>query len=146
VAATLFSHVAVPQCPAADGKDRARTYKTMYAPPALAQARQGRSRLAGWPTAAAVGKRQLLTVQPASAGDRVAYSRRLFMSALPGFVSCTASSSHGALRLLPYGAATRSLQATQYTVGDLRFRYTNELKQVKSKQCSELLVDVVVFL
>ena len=37
-----------------------------------------------WPTAAAVGKRQLLTLQPESAGDRVTYSGRLFLSPLPG--------------------------------------------------------------
>ena len=43
----------------------------------------------------AVGKRQWLTLQPAPAGARVAYRDRLFLSPLPGLVSCSASSSHG---------------------------------------------------
>jgi hypothetical protein len=61
-----------------------------------------------------VGKRQLLTVQPASAGDRVAYSRRLFMSPLPGFVSCTASSSHG-YGHGPHSAAATRLASARFT-------------------------------
>jgi len=67
-----------------------------------------------WPTAAAVGKRQLLTVQPASAGDRVAYNRRLFMSPLPGLVSCTASSSHGC-RHGPHSPAATRLASAPFT-------------------------------
>ena len=65
-----------------------------------------------WPTATAVGERQLLTAQPASAGDRVAY--RLFMSPLPGFVSCTASSSHGC-RHGPHSPAATRLASAPFT-------------------------------
>jgi hypothetical protein len=67
-----------------------------------------------WPTASAVGKRQLLAVQPASAGDRVAYSRRLFMSPLPGLVSCSAFPSHGC-RHGPHSSAATRLASARFT-------------------------------
>ena len=63
-----------------------------------------------WPTATAVGKQLLLTLQPASAGDRGACSGRSFLSPLSGLVSCSASSSHG-LRHGPHSIAATRLAA-----------------------------------
>jgi hypothetical protein len=57
----------------------------------------------------AVGKPQSLTLQPASAGDRVAYSGRLFLSPLPGLFSCSASSSHSCRRYEKMGVASGGL-------------------------------------
>ena len=87
-------------------KNGAHTYKRMCAPPTLAQARQGRCRLVahgGSRGEAAV----VISSAPTCRGDRVAYRRRLFMSPLPGLVSCTASSSHGYRHGPHFPAATR---------------------------------------
>ncbi len=48
-----------------------------------------------WPTATAVGMRQMLTFQPASAGDRIAPRGPLFLSPLPGLVRPLAQFSRG---------------------------------------------------
>jgi hypothetical protein len=62
---------------------------------------------------AAVGKWQLLTLQPASAGDRVAYRGRLFLSPLPGLVSCSAAFPHG-FRQGPHSAAATRLASARF--------------------------------
>ena len=73
----------------------------------LRPARAGRL----WPTATAVGKRQLLTLQPASAGDRNLTSNpQFFLSPLPGLHPLSASFSHG-LRYGPHSVAATRLAA-----------------------------------
>jgi len=74
----------------------------------LRPARAGRL----WPTATAVGKRQLLTLQPASAGDRNLTSNpQFFLSPLPGLHPLSASFSHG-LRHGPHSVAATRLVAS----------------------------------
>ena len=79
----------------------------------LRPARAGRL----WPTAPAVGMRQLLTLQPASAGDRnLTSNRQFFLSPLPGLHSLSASFSHG-LRHGPHSVAATRLVAQTCHVG-----------------------------
>src|ERR1019366_5008172 len=72
-----------------------------------------RKRARLWRPATAMGKRQLLTLQPALAGDRIAYSGQLFLSPLPGLVSCSASSSHGC-RHGPHSIAATRLASARF--------------------------------
>jgi hypothetical protein len=72
-----------------------------------------------WPSATAVGTQLLLTLQPASAGDRVAYSGRSFLMPLPGLVPCSASFPHGFRHGPNSIAATRLASARFLTHGVL---------------------------